>query len=202
MIPNNLKKMIILGAIALFILVVISTLMSNMNRNQKKNEINNEIEDSNVYDFNETIDLDTENVRKEYDPEIGTDYPNLGTISDYYDHTDVFYEEDKVYIQSHDGYQVVSSEWMNEGYANEINEPEFGELEKFILSSPSITASFTGVKMRDTIDYINELSGLGFNEVVKNNRNNGADYYIYSAKNGDITVTLNYEKGKLVIMVF
>ncbi|MBQ9313917.1 MAG: hypothetical protein IJ220_02785 [Clostridia bacterium] len=201
--PKKLMKIILVCAILLFILIVISTIINS--GNQKKSDENNQSETThseNEYNYNTTIDLDKEDTQFEYDPGLGTDYPNFGTISDYYENADVYFDEDKLYIQTYDGHDVISSQWNNEGYAIYINEPQFGELEKFILSSNSITASYADVKMRDTISYINELSGLGFNEVLKNDKNNSSDYYIYSAKKGDITVTLNYEKGKLIIMVF
>jgi len=200
----NLKKWIIIIAILLLAITIISVTVNsvgNNKTNQSSNQ-NNQSSNEKVYHFNETVNLDTEQVDTDLDPEMGTDYPSLGTISDYYDNTDIYYEDDSIYIQSYDGYDVVSSSWKNEGYAIYINEPTFGEIEKFVLSDGSVSARYTNVKMKDTVSYINELAGLGFNDVQKNKKNNSADYYIYSAKNGERTVTLNYEKGVLVIMVF
>lgn len=203
--PKKLRKIILLLASLLFIILVISTLTSNMN-NKKNNDatfIENKSNEETVYNFNETVDLDKVEAKMDDDSEIGTDYPMFGTVGDYYDNADVHYDNDRLYIQSYNGHESISSTWLNEGYAVYINEPQFGEMEKFILSpESSISATYSEVKMKDIISYINELSGLGFNQVILNKKNNGMDYYIYSAKKGDITVTLNYEKGKLVIMVF
>lgn len=201
----NQKKLriIIIACILLLIILIISSVINNSSTNKESNNIvENSDDNKSTYSFNQTIDLDSESTEKEFDSEIGTDYINYGTISDYYDNTDVHYEDDKLYIQTQNGNNIISSEWSNEGYGAYINEPQFGEIKKFVLTSPNISVSYTNVKMKDVISYINELSGLGFNEVVKNEKNNSSDYYIYSAKKGDITVTLNYEKGELEISVF
>lgn len=200
--PKKLR-IIILACIVLLIILIISSVINNSSTSKESNNaIENSDDKKNVYSFNQTINLDDEDTEKRYDPEIGTDYPDYGVISDYYDNADISYGDNKLYVQTQNGYSIISDTWSNEGYGAYINEPQFGEIKKFILTSPNINVSYINVKMKDVISYINELSGLGFNEVVKNEKNNSSDYYIYSAKKGDITVTLNYEEGKLEISVF
>ena len=200
----NAKKMRILFlliAILLFIIVWVSVMINNKNDNSNINDKLDDIDnDDYAFHFSETLDLEAENVSKEAD--MGTDYTSLGTISEFYDGTDIKYKEDKIYMDSFEGTIIISASWMDESFAKNIKEPEFGNLEKFVLKPNSANARYSDVSMKNVTSYINELSGLGFSNVVKNEKDKKADKYIYSAKKDDLTVTLNYEQGYLVIIVF
>lgn len=188
--------------IIVLVLVLLLYYLIGLSSNKDK-QVNNEKSEQERYEysFSETINLEKEDTFENTSSK-GTDYLEFGTISDFYDGTDIEYKDDKIYMETYDGERVISASWMNEGYAQYIKEPAFGVLDKFILERTSASARFNEVEMKNVTNYINELSGLGFNEVLKDEKNKKNDYYIYSAKKVDRTVTLNYENGVLLITVF
>ena len=199
---KKMKIIVILCALLLLLSVSILTILDNFLHNRK----NNNVKDNEVYmggdssySFNQTIDLDNEELDTIYEPELGTENPEIGTISNYYDKSNIENHDGKLYLPSYDGEDIIATSWINEGFATYIEEPQFGDIEKFILSDESISASFINVKMRDAISYINRNAGLGFTNVKLNDRNDKYDYYNYSATKDDVTFTLNYEKGRMLI---
>ena len=197
------KKIIVLMFVFLLLIILLISLIIGIN-NDKGNQ--NVLEENNtekyVYDFGEILDLESDRGFEEYATN-GTDYPSLGIISDFYEGVEVTYHDDKITMQTYEGMITVSASWMDEGKAKYIKQPEFGALQKFVLKKYSIAAIYADTTMKETITYINELAGLGYNNVVLDEKNKKDDYYYYSAKNKDgITVTLNYEKDMLYIEVF
>lgn len=197
--PKKLRILFIFGIIFLIIVITIAVIIGNPKNNNEKNDIKDESK-SYKYSFNETVDLD--NVDINDNSEFGTDAPDYGTMNEFYENTDYYFDDRDLYVQTYDGYDVISEQWKYEGYGGLVDKPSFGTLEKFILSKHQASARYNDVKMRDVVSYIKELKEEGFNEVVRDERNNGADYYIYSAKKGEDTVTLNYENGSLLIEIF
>lgn len=192
------KRIIIFGLLVLIILIfLIIKVFNGQNIDEEKLDDVNEY----VYKFGETLNLETANGIEEYEaPDTGTD--SFGNLEGY-DESDVVYDEDKMIIQTFDGNQIISSSWIDEGKANLISPPEFGELEKFILYGTSITAKYTNVKIKDLDRYINQLAGMGFNEVSLDNKNKKKDYYYYTAGKGeDSSVSLDYSDGVLYINVY
>lgn len=198
--PMRLRRLFVLGIFILIVIIIITISFGNAksgNSNSKENEVTN----NNSYSFNETVDLDNFGT-DDGTSEFGTDSPDYGLLNEYYDNTDYFFEDRDLHVQSFDGHDIISEEWKNEGYGALINKPKFGIIEKFILSANQASARYNDVKMNDVVSYIKELKEQGFNNVVKDLRNNKADLYIFSAKKGDNTVTLDYEKGSLLIVIF
>lgn len=202
------KKIILLLMVLLLLLVIIVSISSN----GEKNITNNNEEENNVpiadidknyqYDFNETLDLEA-NEGSEEIASNGTDYPNFGILGEYYEGAEIRYEEDKMYIQSYDGYDVVSVSWLDESYAQHVNEPSFGVLQRCVLTRTQFSALYIEVTMKDVENYIKELEELGFTEVIMDKKDKKQGYYVYSAKKGDITATVNYtDNNDFSISVF
>lgn len=191
------KKIILLLFVLLILVVVIVSISSNDNDNiekiekEKENAALTDLDKNYKYEFGETLDLE-DNQGSEEIASNGTDYPSFGVLGDFYDGAEIRYEGDKMYIQSYDGYDVVSLSWLNESYAANVNEPSFGILQRCILRDTQFSALYTEVKMKDVENYIDELTELGFTEVLLDNKDKKQGYYLYSAKKGDVTVTLNY----------
>ena len=197
-----MKKLMIIGIVVLIFLVIFLVIFNN-NSNEKKKGIKQNIEEQgSIYDLSETIDLENTQTDFEEEAEFGTDNSGFGKISDYYKNSDVKYEENKIILKSYDGLKTISDLWIDKGMAQYIKEPDFGNLKKFIYSDDSISANYEDVKMKNATSYINEITALGFNDIKRNEKNNKKDYYIYSAKKGDITFTLKYKKGEMYITVF
>lgn len=203
------KKLIIIVCsifVVMFLYIVISTIATNSKRKTSTNSDDEQstYADRDAYGFSETLDLEVASTVYE-ETKSTTSVPDFGTFSDFYDDVDVKYVDDTIVMESpKGGYVTISVSWNNKGLAQSIKEPDFGNIQKFFLNpDDSITANYNDVTLKDMKKYMNELSALGFNEVVLNNQNKGKDYYYYSAKNkDDVRVTLNYEQGKFVISVF
>lgn len=200
----NVKKMkIIIFVILVLLSIIIFTSIFSKNNDNSKVTDNEVITNHNkyVYEFNETLELDE---AKLYEPINHKEYPfpDFGYVSEFYDYTDMYYKDSDLYINYSGTYDIYSKNWKDEGNAKYIKEPTFGYLQEFVLKSRTICALYKEVKMKDVTSYINELSGLGFNEVIKDEKNKKYDYYIYSASKGEVIVTLNYEMGSLYIEVF
>lgn len=197
------KKTIIL----IFIIIVFAiflVLMKNLLKKENNNGNNDSVNPADRYTYNlgETLDLEEDSGVEEI-VEESTEYPSLGIRNDYFD-TDIEmnYYEDKVTFQNYEGNITISSSWMDEGVAKKIKEPDFGNIEKFMLKNSSISARFSDVNMKQVITYINELSGMGFNNIKLDNKNKKNDTYYYVATNSeDISVVLNYESGYFYIEV-
>lgn len=200
----NKKKKIIILAVLVVIIMIVSIFLNikNKNRSEISNNGEKDFEDNEqlIYSFDDMLDLEENGVM---DDRAVSDsgMPDFGILSDYYDGVDVEYYEDKMRIETNDGYMTISKSWMDEGYAKYIKEPEFGILDKFYLKAYSITADYKDVKMKEVTKYIEQLSELGFNNVILNNKQE--KLYCYSAENGEgIVVTLNYENESLILEVY
>lgn len=200
--PTKLKKLFWLFLLLIIIIVSIYVLISNLEH--KERDSSDEIENNNNYEYNfdETVDLDNISTGLDNNSNFGTDSPDYGVLDEFYDNTDYFFEDRDLYVQTYEGYEVISEEWKNEGFATLIKEPDFGVIRKFIKTPSQIEVRYNEVKMKNVVSYIKELKNLGFTDVIKDEKNNGGDYYIFSAKKEDRTVTLNYEEGSLLIIVF
>lgn len=173
---KNNKKIILILAICILILIIFLTVQFN----------GNAIKD-NQGDLNNTLQNEPDTLEDELISKYGTNF---------YDHLDVQYYDDKAEIKTYDGAVTVSLTWMNEGNATYVKEPEFGELDIFTYKYNMISASYSNVKIRDVDEYINQIKEMGFNQVIIDNKNKKNDYYNYSSKNGEgVIFTLNYENG-------
>lgn len=202
------KLIIIIFAILciMFIYIVISSIISNTNRNTSPTSDEKQLSsvERSPYKFSETLNLEVASGLNEETKSI-TDKPDFGIFSELYYDVDIEYVDDTIVMETpKGGYMTISLYWIDDGLAKRIKEPDFGNIEKFFLNpDESITASYSDVTLKNMKNYMNELSALGFNDVVLNNQNKKKDFYYYSAKNkDDITVSLNYEKGNFVISVF
>lgn len=203
------KKLIIIVCAILsvmFIYIVISTIVNRSDRNISSNSDETFISNSNrsSYDFSETLNLEVASGVNE-ETKSTTDQPDFGVFSEFYDDVDIEQVGDTIVMEvPSGGYMTIALYWMDDGLAQKIKEPEFGSIEKFFLNPDgSITANYFDVTLKDMKKYMNELSALGFNDIVLDNQNKKKDFYYYSAKNKDgVRVTLNYENGNFSIGVF
>ena len=203
------KKLIIIVCAILsvmFIYIVISTIVNRNDRNISSNSDETLISDSkrNSYDFSETLNLEVISGLDE-ETTSTTDQPDFGEFSEFYDDVDIKRVGDTLVMEDPSGgYITIALYWLDDGLAKKIKEPDFGTIEKFFLNPDgSITANYFDVTLNDMKKYMNELSALGFNDIVLNNQNKKKDFYYYSAKNNDgVRVTLNYENGDFMIGVF
>ena len=196
------KKAIILLVIGLILIVVILSVINNIdNGNVDENDEN--LAEKYVYNFGNTLDLENDRGFEEYAVN-GTDYPSFGITNEYFDtENELYYYEDKVRMMTYDGYITISFSWMDEGVGQKVTEPDFGNLEKFILRNSSFSARYSEVGMKEMEEYINELAAKGFSNVELNNKNKKEDYYYRAAKefknsNDEeirVTVILTYEQG-------
>ena len=198
--PQKLRILFILGFFVLVIIIILSISFGSR-QNNSGNHKNDNVTNNYSYSFDETVDIDSIETDTETSS-YGTDSPDYGVINEFYDNTDYFFDGRELHIQNIDGHDIVSEEWKEEGYGALIEKPEFGTLEKFILSPNQASARYNDVKMKDVESYIKSLKEQGFTNVVKDLKNNRANIYIYSAKKGEKTVTLNYEDESLLIEIF
>lgn len=203
------KKLIIIVCAILsimFIYIVVSTILNRSDRNISSNSDKTFISNSDrsSYEFSETLNLEVASGVNE-ETKSTTDQPDFGVFSEFYDDVDIEQVDDTIVMEvPSGGYMTIALYWMDDGLAQKIKEPEFGNIEKFFLNPDgSITANYFDVTLKDMKKYMNELSALGFNDIVLDNQNKKKDFYYYSAKNkDDVRVTLNYEQGNFVISVF
>lgn len=202
--PKKMKLLFFMGVILLIIVCVVYLLSSNLgNKRISSSNSNDENIDEYSYNFSEDVDLDTTNATEYSTTQIRTDFPDLGIISDYYENTDIVYHDYSLEVPSYEGNQTIAAEWIDEGFAKYVKEPEFGYVKKFILAPSSMSVTYTNVTMKDTVSYIKELKKLGFNNVIKDERDDKTEYYVYVSENDEgITATLNYKEGTLLIMVY
>lgn len=196
---KNRKKLIILMFSMILILVVASIIIENDDHKTNSSSAINEETKNYVYNFNETLNLEIEKGLEENES-IGTEISGIGIITDYYDEKDITYKDDKIYLDSFDGVKVISFSWPEKGIASSIQEPDFGTLNRVISdeSYSEIAVIYKDVTIKDIDSYINLLSGLGFSNVEKKDRNKNKDYYDYIAANQDeVTVIINYSNGQL-----
>lgn len=196
---KNKKKLLILIFFVVLILIAVVTLDDNSKtENNSSNEINQETKNY-VYNFNQTLNLETEKGIEENES-IGTEISDIGIITDYYDEDDIDFIDDKIYLQSFEGVKVVSFSWPEEGIVSLIKEPDFGVLDRVISNKEysEITAIYKDTTIKNIDSYINLLSGLGFSNVEKKDKNKNKDYYNYIATNqGGARVILNYSEGSM-----
>ena len=203
------KKLIIIVCAILslmFIYIVVSSIISNTSRNTSPTSDEKRLSsvERSPYKFSETLNLEVASGLNE-ETKSTTDKPEFGLFRELYYDVDIEYVDDTIVMETpKGGYMTISLYWIDDGLAKRIKEPDFGNIEKFFLNpDESITANYSDVTLKNMENYMNELSALGFNDVVLNNQNKKKDFYYYSAKNkDDITVSLNYEKGNFVISVF
>lgn len=196
---KNKKKLLILIFFAMLILIVLLALDGNSKtKNNSSNETNLETKNY-VYNFNQTLNLEVEKGIEENES-IGTEISDIGIITDYYDEKDITYKDDKIYLDSFDGVKVISFSWPEEGIVSSIQEPDFGTLSRVISDEgySEIAAIYKNVTIKNIDSYINLLSGLGFSNVEKKDKNKNKDYYNYIATNQDgARVILNYSEGSM-----
>lgn len=191
--------------ILIFLYIVISVLVSTLSgwKNKTTNTELNE-KDRYSYNFSKTLDLEETVLMDEPESILYTDKPYFGVINDYYSDADIRYEGNTIVMETQLGYMTIALEWLNEGLATKVKEPDFGNVKKFFLNADgSISATYENAKMSEVTDYIKELNDLGFDQVTKDNKNKKTDTYYYAAKNKDgLAVNLSYRKGIFVIGVF
>ena len=202
---QKMKKIFILGIIALILILILAIVIGNMRNSgmQSNSNRNNSENTVNERKFTDTVDLDMMEKRVPVN-DFGTENQSLGTLNDYYDNTESFTKDNKLYVRSFEGYDIIALEWLNESYGTYVSEPAFGSLKKFILTSSYALAMYENVKMRDVTTYVDTLTKSGYTAVQQDNRNNREDYYIYTviSQSGDRGVGLNYEKGELSIEMY
>lgn len=203
--PKKLKVLFLLG-VGLLLLIVLISMLINPRRSSNRDRNNNENDASKVdyseADFGETLDIDSPTTETKRGDLFGTDYGDFGYLSSYYDNANIIEQDGKLYIESSEGYDILSPEWMDEGYASYIEEPEFGSLERFILKDNSVEIRYGNVSMKDVNSYVKDLKEKGFKDIIKDKKSNKDDYYLYTAKSLEHTVSLTYEKGSLYITVY
>lgn len=188
-------------AILLFAYIVISVLISTLS-GQKDGTTNSDLTDRYTSDFSSTLDLEETVLVDELESKLYTDRPDFGDINDDYSDADFRYEGNRIVMETQTGNVTIGLEWMNEGLATKIKEPDFGNIKKFFINADdSIKVTYENVKMSDVDGYIKELNNLGFNQVIKDKNNENIYYYTADNKEG-FTVNLNYRKGILIIGVF
>lgn len=196
------KKTIILIFIAIVLLIFVF-LFINLFSDEEVNESNNDnITDKYVYNFGQTLDLEEEKGLEEY-IDIGTDYPSLGVIDEYTsENTYIGQDGSEIIMETFDGHITIYPEWQEDGCAREVEEPEFGTLEKFILDGNSISVRYNDVTIKDVSKYIKTLSDLGYTDVRLDNVNKKKDYYYFNAqKSNGVSVTITYDNGVMCMDV-
>ena len=204
------KKLIIIACAILsimFIYIVISTIVkrnggSIFSNSNETTEVSDSDRDS--YDFSETLNLETASTVDE-ETKSTTDQPDLGTFSEFYNDVDIEQVDDTIVMEDPTGgYMTIAPYWIDDGLAKKIKEPDFGNLKKFFLNPDgSIRANYGDVTLEDMKKYMNELSALGFKDIVLDNQNKKKDFYYYSVQNNEgVMVTLNYESGDFSVAVF
>lgn len=209
---NARKQKIFLLGMVIFLLVIVIVLANSsssdngggfsINPLKKKDEdVSNSTNDY-EYEFNETLNFETNTGSTEI-ASNGTDFVGFGVTNDFYDGIDYEYDEDKIYIETYAGIETISLSWLDEGYAKYVTKPDFGIHKKCILKANSFVAAYIEVEMSDVKDYIKELEKLGFNNVIKDEKDKKIGYHSYEATNGSVTVHLEYQNNyNLTIMVF
>lgn len=202
---KNKKMLIILVFVLMLILVIISTLVEN--KSNKSNSSGQDLIEENkyVYNFNETLNLETEKGLEENES-IGTEYSDLGIIPDFYHDNDVEYVDDEIHLTSFEGTKVVSFSWPEEeeleGLIANIKEPEFGVLDRIISNKndETVTIIYKEVSIKDADSYFKVLNACGFTNVENKDKNKSRDYYnfILNDQKGN-RIVVNYEDGMLNI---
>lgn len=202
---KNKKMLIILIFALMLILVIISTLVENKSNKSDSSEQDLLEENKYVYNFNETLNLETEKGLEENES-IGTEYSNLGVIPDFYHDNDVEYVGEEIHLTSFEGTKVVSFSWPEEeeqeGLIANIQEPEFGILDRIISNKNDriVTIIYKEVSIKDVESYFKILNGCGFTNVESQDKNKSRDYYnfILNDQKGN-RIVVNYEDGMLNI---
>lgn len=198
---KNEKKLIILVFCIILILIIILMIAGNGTSKTDSSLNNNKSYQNYVYSFNETLNLENEKGLEENES-IGTEISNIGIITDYYNEKDIEYIDDKIYLYSFEGVKVISFSWPEEGIVSLIKEPDFGTLKKVISNEDysQIDIFYEDVTFKNIDSYINLLSGCGFSNIEKKDKNKNDDYYNYIATNqNDVRVILNYSEGELTL---
>lgn len=202
---KNKKVLIILIFVLMLILVIISTLVEN--KSDKSNSSGQDLLEENkyVYNFNETLNLETEKGLEENES-IGTEYSDLGIIPDFYHDNDVEYVGEEIHLTSFEGTKVVSFSWPEEGeeeglIAN-IKEPEFGILDRIISNKndKTVTIIYEEVSIKDVDSYFKILNGCGFTNVESKDKNKNRDYYNFILNDQkENRIVVSYENGMMNI---
>lgn len=202
---KNKKTLIILIFVLMLILVIISTLVEN--KSDKLNSSGQDLLEENkyVYNFNETLNLETEKGLEENES-IGTEYSDLGIIPEFYHDNDVEYVGEEIHLTSFEGTKVVSFSWPEEGeqeglIAN-IKEPEFGILDRIISNKndKTVTIIYKEVSIKDVDSYFKILNGCGFTNVESKDKNKSRDYYNFILNDQkENRIVVNYEDGMMNI---
>ncbi len=200
---KKLKRLFILLVILLVLIIAVVFITGNIGKNNNKSNNNNgDDENRYVYNFGDTLNLEESRTEEETE-NLGTDFPELGVINDFYDESNVEYGDDYITLETEEGRLKISSTWQEETVAQNIKEPTFGTLEKFVSKRRGVSIRYKDVTLKDTENYIKELKELGYINVEMDDKNKKNDYYNFSAKNAnDVLVILNYESGILVIDVY
>lgn len=191
--------------IFIFVYIVISVLTSALKgkRNSSLNDDLTESDNRYSYNFSNTLNLEESVSKDEPESMLYTDRPYFGTVTDY-DDAEIRYEGGTIVLETQLGYMTIALNWMEEGLATKVKEPDFGDIKKFFLNADgSINVTYENVKMEDVTGYIKELYDLGFDHVTNDKKNKKRDSYYYAAKNKDgIAINLSYEKGIFLMGVF
>ncbi len=194
---KNKKILIVLMFSIMLILVLISMIVDNNKSKTNFSNVTNEESKNYVYGFGETLNLETEEGMEENES-IGTDISGIGIIPDYYDDNDVIFGNNQITFESFEGIKIVAFSWPEEGVSSLIEEPSFGILDRVISNKEytEITAIYKEVTIKNIDSYINLLSGMGFSNVERKEKNKGKDYYDYIATNADgLALIINYSEG-------
>lgn len=198
----NLKKKKII-IILIFILMLALILISVFSRKNISNSstLDKAEEKKYVYEFDQILNLETEKGLEETE-NIGTEYSNLGVITDFYHDNDIEYEGEEIHLTSFEGNKIVSFAWPEEAEEKEafryLKEPEFGILNRIIAESDysKVTIVYEEVSMKNVESYLNVLAGYGFTNVEKKDKNKNKDYYNFIATNQENKrVVINYAEG-------
>lgn len=199
---KKLKRIFIFAIIALIIVLTVPLIVNKVKENNSKEPFKTTDEKQYVFDFGNILNLESEGGPAEYKIN-DTENPSLGIINDYYEDIPIEYvEPDVAVLSTFEGKVTVSSRWLDEGYANCIEQPSFGNLIKVVIKDAEFSARLSDVSINDVSDYIKVLEGQGYTNIIQDKKDKKADIYRYTVRNDDgLTVFLNYSESNLEITV-
>lgn len=193
------KNAIIVLLIFSMIILIVGIMLIFVDKDD--NDIDLEELEKNTYNFGSTLELEQEPVYEEIFFETEEGIESFGALDGFDDGNEPYVKDGKLYVPDGNETTIVSHTWMDEGNSKYIKKPDFGKLEKVVVSESEFSCGFADVSSRDVSKYKKELTDAGFNKVIIDG--NLRDIYVYSVKNEEnITVTLNYIDNRLQIYVF
>ena len=200
---NSRKKLLILLWLffGIIVMLLVITWLINDSINNKDNNTNFTQKDY-EYEFGLPINLEKDGGREEFFSN-SAEHSSFGVIDDFYDDADIQYYDDKMQMQTYNGNKIISLSWMNEGNALFVEEPQFGSLEKFILTNgKGVSAVYKDVKLKDYKNYIKSLKDAGFNETINDKvKKNTNSYYCTVKNSNNVRVVVNFIDGKVYMEI-